>query len=67
MILILVVRLETVTGRLNNQPLCSVWVGFQMPPLTAIWQLYLPRFAIEHWYREYETNLALDCTEVEYP
>jgi hypothetical protein len=23
----------------------------QMPPLAEIWQLYLRRFAIEHWYR----------------
>ena len=22
-----------------------------MPPLTEIWQLYLPRFSLEHWYR----------------
>ncbi len=65
--LILVERLKTVTGLLNSQPLGLVWVGFQMPPLTAIWQLYLRRFAIEHWYRECETNLVLDCTEVKYP
>jgi len=23
-----------------------------MPPITEIWQLYLRRFTIEHWYRE---------------
>jgi hypothetical protein len=51
MTLILVERLETVTGRLNSQPLWLVWVGIQMPSLNEIWQLYLRRFALEHWYR----------------
>lgn len=51
MTLILVERLETVTGRLNSQPLWLVWVGIQMPSLAEIWQLYLRRFALEHWYR----------------
>ncbi len=41
MTLILVERLETVTGRLNSQPLWLVWVGIQMPSLAEIWQLYL--------------------------
>lgn len=52
MTLILVEGLETVTGRLNSQPLWLVWVGIQMPSLAEIWQLYLRRFALEHWYRE---------------
>ena len=43
MTLILVERLETVTGRLNSQPLWLVWVGIQMPSLAEIWQLYLRR------------------------
>ena len=38
-------------GDLKTQPLWLVWVGLQMPPLTKIWQLYLRRFTIEHWYR----------------
>ena len=61
MTLILVERLETVTSRLNSQPLWLVWVGIQMPSLAEIWQLYLRRFALEHWYRECETNLTLDA------
>ncbi|MEG4525095.1 hypothetical protein [Microcoleus sp. C2D2] len=28
-----------------------VWVGIQMPSLAEIWQLYLRRFALEHWFR----------------
>jgi hypothetical protein len=67
MTLILVERLEAITGQLKTQPLWLVWVGLPMPPLTEIWQLYLRRFTIEHWYRECQTNLTLDCAEVEYP
>ncbi len=66
MTLILVERLDTVTGQLKTQPLWLVWVGVQMPPLTEIWQLYLRRFAIEHWYRECETNIALDNSEAKH-
>lgn len=51
MTLILVELLETVTGRLNSQPLWLVWVGIQMPSRAEIWQLYLRSFALEHWYR----------------
>jgi len=51
MSLILVERLEAETDQLKTQPLWLVWVGFQMPPLNEIWQQYLRRFAIEHWYR----------------
>jgi hypothetical protein len=43
MTLILVERLETVTARLNSQPLWLVWVGIRMPSLAEIWQLYLRR------------------------
>jgi len=42
MTLILVERLETITCRLNSQPLWLVWVGIQMPSLAEIWQLYTP-------------------------
>ena len=51
MTLILVERLNSLTGQLKTQPLWLVWVGIQMPPLDEIWQLYLRRFALEHWYR----------------
>ena len=50
MTLILVERLDP-TGQLKTQPLWLAWVGLEMPPLTEIWQLYLRRFTIEHWYR----------------
>ena len=67
MTLILVERLETVTGRLNSQPLWLVWVGIQMPSLAEIWQLYLRRFTIEHWYRLVKQTLHWTLAEVEYP
>jgi hypothetical protein len=43
MTLILVERLDTVTGQLKTQPLWVSMVGLQMPPLLEIWQLYLRR------------------------
>lgn len=33
------------------KPLWLIWIGEQMPPLTQIWQLYLRRFGVDHWYR----------------
>jgi hypothetical protein len=59
MTLILVERLDTFTGQLKTQPLWLVWVGIQMPPLDEIWQLYLRRFAIEHWYRLAKQTLGV--------
>ncbi|MEG4521899.1 hypothetical protein QUB61_03435 [Microcoleus sp. C2D2] len=36
-----------------------------MSPLHEIWQLDLRRLAREDWYRECETNLALDNSQAE--
>lgn len=33
------------------KPLWLVWLGLSMPQLSEFWQLYLRRFAIDHWYR----------------
>lgn len=47
-------RVERVSPRRSGkiaQPLWLAWVGEQMPPLSEVWQLYLRRFAIDHWYR----------------
>jgi hypothetical protein len=33
-----------------------------MPPLAEIWQLYLRRFGVDHWYRECQTASSLDFT-----
>lgn len=50
MTLILVERLDE-TGQLKQKPLWLVWLGQQPPALEMLWQLYLQRFCIEHWYR----------------
>lgn len=33
------------------KPLWLIWVGEDLPRLTLVWQQYLRRFAIDHWYR----------------
>jgi hypothetical protein len=37
-------------GRLAK-PLWLAWIGEKMPPLGQLWQLYLRRFGVDHWYR----------------
>jgi hypothetical protein len=48
------IRVERVV-RLGNskaaKPLWLAWVGEEMPPLEAVWQFYLRRFTVDHWYR----------------
>ena len=39
-----------------SKPLWLIWLGEEMPLLIEIWQLYLRRFGIDHWYR-----LAKQC------
>jgi DDE superfamily endonuclease len=49
--LILIERLEpTASGRMMP-PLWLVWMGDCTMPLEEIWNQYLRRFGIEHWYR----------------
>jgi hypothetical protein len=50
MTLILVERLDE-TGAPRQKPLWLIWLGETMPALESIWQLYLRRFCLEHWYR----------------
>ena len=33
------------------KPLWLAWIGEGPPPLAELWQKYLRRFALEHWYR----------------
>jgi hypothetical protein len=35
----------------QSQPLWLLWFGDSSPILSQLWQQYLRRFAIEHWYR----------------
>ena len=51
MSLIRVERLDEQGCLRVSKPLWLAWVGEEMPPLSEIWQLYLRRFTIDHWYR----------------
>lgn len=48
--LIRVERLGSATAT-PLKPLWLIWVGLELPQLATIWQQYLRRFAIDHWYR----------------
>ncbi len=49
-----IIRVEVIDpkgGKRPLKPLWLAWLGETMPPLTTLWQKYLRRFALEHWYR----------------
>jgi hypothetical protein len=49
-----VIRVERLDEQGNfrvSKPLWLAWVGQEMPPLEVVWQLYLRRFTVDHWYR----------------
>ncbi|HEY9659939.1 MAG TPA: NF041680 family putative transposase [Allocoleopsis sp.] len=48
--LIRVERVSSATER-SLKPLWLIWVGLEFPQLATVWQQYLRRFAIDHWYR----------------
>lgn len=52
MTLILLERKEGASNARPAKPLWLVWVGENLPQLAEIGQLYLRRFAIDHWYRQ---------------
>ena len=45
------IRVERLSNERVYQPLWLVWVGQSLPDLNNLWQSYLRRFAIDHWYR----------------
>lgn len=47
---ILVERLNE-AGERTHRPLWLAWSGQSMPQLNLVWQLYLRRFCVDHWYR----------------
>jgi hypothetical protein len=51
MSLIRVEHLDEQGNLRGAKPLWLAWVGEQMPTLEEVWQLYLCRFAVDHWYR----------------
>ncbi len=48
--LILVERLDADAHR-THRPLWLIGVGESLPELDTLWQLYLRRFCVDHWYR----------------
>ncbi|MDJ0677796.1 MAG: NF041680 family putative transposase [Calothrix sp. MO_167.B42] len=49
-----IIRVERLDEQGNlrvSKPLWLAWIGEQMPPLEEVWQLYLRRFSVDHWYR----------------
>lgn len=48
--LIQVERLDCATHT-PTKPLWLIWLGSESPSLNTVWQDYLRRFAIDHWYR----------------
>lgn len=49
--LIRVERIDQLYSWKMPKPLWLIWLGEPMPPLADIWQLYLRRFGVDHWYR----------------
>ena len=43
-------RLDT-SSHSTPKPLWLIWIGLAPPSLSTVWQQYLRRFAIDHWYR----------------
>jgi hypothetical protein len=48
--LMLVERLDA-HGQRTHRPLWLIAIGDHLPPLAALWPLYLRRFCVDHWYR----------------
>jgi hypothetical protein len=51
MSLLQVQRLDETGQARPGRPLWLAWVAETMPPLNTLWQGYLRRFAVDHWYR----------------
>ena len=51
MSLIRVERVDNLGNLRVSKPLWLAWVGEEMPTLEEVWQLYLRRFTVDHWYR----------------
>lgn len=45
------IRVERLSDTRVHRPLWLVWMGQTLPDLNHLWQHYLRRFAIDHWYR----------------
>ncbi|MBD0388222.1 MAG: transposase [Nostoc sp. C3-bin3] len=67
MSLVLVERLKEDGSARVAKPLWLSWVGEDMPPLSDIWQLYLRRFAVDHWYRFLKQRLHWTLPKIATP
>jgi hypothetical protein len=65
--LILVERILPEASLSKSQPLWLVWIGQKMPPLSEIWQQYLRRFAVDHWYRFLKQRLHWTVPQLSTP
>lgn len=61
--LILVQRLDAP----ESKPLWLIWMGKDKPNVSKVWQKYLRRFAIEHWYRFLRQRLHWTCPQLSTP
>ena len=52
-------RLDSSSHSTPN-PLWLIWIGLAPPSLSTVWQQYLRRFAIDHWYRFALATFTLD-------
>jgi hypothetical protein len=65
-----VIRVERVKKLGNSReakPLWLAWVGEEMPPLQQVWQLYLRRFTVDHWYRFLKQRLHWTLPQLSTP
>ncbi len=65
--LILVERIESAAPGTKPKPLWLVWVGNSVPSLELIWQQYLRRFAVDHWYRLLKQRLHWTLPQLSTP
>ncbi len=67
MTLILLERLDIGSNHRQAKPLWLVWIGENSPQLEEVWQQYLRRFAIDHWYRLAKQTLSWTLPQLSTP
>ena len=67
MTLILLERLDINRNHRQARPFWLVWIGEHQPELENIWQQYLRRFAIDHWYRLIKQTLHWTLPQLSTP
>ena len=67
MTLILLQRLDIGSNHRQAKPLWLVWIGENSPQLEEVWQQYLRRFAIDHWYRLAKQTLSWTLPQLSTP